>query len=634
MQKDITTNVLILILVNHLRQDFVFGVSFFFVYLLYETSSVNANLFAFLRRDEKTDLYDVSFENYPSLGTIGIESAGKETIFDMVTNRFRTFGVKNCKPQFENMVFLNANGDCLNIGLPVGVLSTTKTYTCIFKKGLVFQPSDFKRRYAVHDYNSNWKLGHFFVSFSPIARVISQFSTIVHTRMQVDFFDNETLFESLMRDGRFNEEELRCCVVKQGRTPLSYKAKHFQGKCVKIRYLKEKDTKLPELVLPQLHPDPFKNTSTVTPSKVKQESTSGVSSSSLISLTPLDASTPRPTSMPVESRKNSGQWIELSFKVSCKELKVKNVRKLSKQLKEFENFAQEQGLRCYARELKELAEILQSVGAIFQLDIAKQPRLVGTCFRIGTVYILTNNHVSEKIAKSQGEENEIFVDFNFEEAGESHSERQSIGKLVVNCKDLDYAIFGMNEPPEKLPRCIFSHGVSIMDPEKGDWRMLAGKPVRLIGHPQSEPKQVDLKCIVDARPQSGLECYAYTARRGEQFEGEAAKDYHEIKDRRRGTYQSSDFFHGSSGSPGLVLLNNRKWLVFLHTRGFKTSRGKFYIEQGVLLTEVFKDVRKKIEQAQRDSSRGDNLLNDIRLEDLFPSVDGVTQGSRVEPMEH
>lgn len=561
------------------------------------------------------------------------ESTGKETIFDMVTERFRTSGVKNCKPQFENMVFFNANDECLNIGLPVGVLSNTETYKCFFKRDLVFQPSDFARKYAVENYSSNWKLGHFFVLFSSIARAISHFSKIVHTRMQVDFFDNETLFESLVRDGRFNEEALRCCVVNQERIPLSYKAKHFQGKCVEILALKE-DTNLPESVFPQLYPDPFINTATVTQSKVKQESTSGVSSSRLISLTPLDASTPRPAFMPVESRKNSSQCIELTFKVSCKKLKVKNVGKLGKQVKEFENFAQEQGLRCYSREIRELAEILPSVGAIFLLDIAKQPRLVGTCFRIGAVYILTNNHVSEEIVNSQLNENEKFVDFNFEEAGGSHSERRSIGKLVVNCKELDYAIFSMNEPPEKLPRCIFSHGVSIMDPEKGDWRMLAGKPVRLIGHPQSEPRQVDLKCIVDARPQSGLECYTYTARRGKQFEGEAAKDYLEIKDRRRGTYQSSDFFHGSSGSPGLVLLNKRKWLVFLHTRGFRTSRGKFYIEQGVLLTEVFKDVRKKIEQAQRDSSSGDNPLNDIRLEDLFPSVDGITQASRVEPMEH
>lgn len=561
------------------------------------------------------------------------ESTGKETIFDMVTKRFRTSGVKNCKPQFENMVFFNANDECLNIGLPVGVLSTTETYKCFFKRDLVYQPSDFARKYAVENY-SNWKLGHFFVLFFSIARAISHFSKIVHTRMQVDFFDNETLFESLVRDGRFNEEALRCCVVDQERIPLSYKAKHFQGKCVEILALKEKDTNLPESVFPQLYPDPLITTATVTQSKVKQESTSGVSSSRLISLTPLDASTPRPAFMPVESRKNSSQCIELTFKVSCKELKVKNVGKLGKQVKEFENFAQEQGLRCYGREIRELAEILPSVGAIFLLDIAKQPRLVGTCFRIGAVYILTNNHVSEEIVNSQLNENEKFVDFNFEEAGGSHSERRSIGELVVNCKELDYAIFSMNEPPEKLPRCIFSHGVSIMDPEKGDWRMLAGKPVRLIGHPQSEPRQVDLKCIVDARPQSGLECYTYTARRGEQFEGEAAKDYLEIKDQRRGTYQSSDFFHGSSGSPGLVLLNKRKWLVFLHTRGFRTSRGKFYIEQGVLLTEVFKDVRKKIEQAQRDSSSGDNPLNDIRLEDLFPSVDGITQASRVEPMEH
>ena len=551
----------------------------------------------------------------------------------MVTNRFQTSGVKNCNRQLKNMLFLKEDGTCLNIGLPVGVLSTEETYTCVFKRRLVFQPSDFKREYAVEDYNSHWKLGHFFVSFSLIARTISHFSKIVHTRMQVDFFPNETLFESLVRDGRFNEENLRRCVVNQDRTPLSYKAEHFQGQCVEVHAFKE-DTNLPESVPPQLQPDSFINTATVTPSKVKQESTSVVSSSRLICLTLPDASTPRPTSIPVEPRKNSGQWIELPLNVRRNELNIKNARKPSKQLEKFENFAQEQGFRCYARELKELAEIVQSVGAVFLLDIAKQPLLVGTCFRIGTVYIITNNHVSEEIVKSQGKENDIFVDFNFEEAGQSHSERRSIGELVVNCKDLDYAILSMNEPSEKLPPCIFSHGVSIMDPEKGDWRMLAGKPVRLIGHPQAEPKQVDLKCIVDARPQSGLECYTYTARRGEQFEGEAAKDYSEITDQRRGTYQSSDFFHGSSGSPGLVLLNNKKWLVFLHTRGFRTSRGKFYIEQGVLLTEVFKDVRKKIEQAQRGSSRGDNLLNDIRLEDLFPSVDGVTQGSRVEPMEH
>lgn len=503
----------------------------------------------------------------------------------MVTNRFQTSGVKNCKRQLENMLFLTADDACLNIGLPVGVLSTKEIYKCVFKRKLAFQPSAFKREYAVEDYNSHWNLDHFFVSFSPIARTISLFSKIVHTRMQVDFFPNETLFESLVRDGRFNKENLRRCVVIEGQTPLSYKAEHFQDKCVELNALKEKKTNLPESVLPQLRPDSSINTATVTPSKAKQEST-------LV------------------------------------------VTKLSKQLDCFENFAQEQGVRCYVREVKKLAEIVQSVGAVFLLDIAKQPRLIGTCFRIGTVYIMTNNHVSEEIVKSQGEANDSFVDFNFEEAGESHSERRSIGKLVVNCKDLDYAILSMNEPSEKLPRCIFSHGVSIMDPENGDWRMLAGKPVRLIGHPQAEPKQVDLKCIVDAIPQSGLTGYAYTARRGEQFEDEAAKDYREITDQRRGTYQSSDFFHGSSGSPGLALLNNKKWLVFLHTRGFRTSQGKFYIEQGVLLTEVFKDVRKKIEQAHRDSTCGDNPLNNIRLEDLFPSVDGVTQASRVEPMEH
>ena len=92
------------------------------------------------------------------------------------------------------MLFLKADDACLNIGLPVGVLSTEEIYKCVFKRKLAFQPSELKRKYAVQDYNSHWKLDHFFVSFSSIARTISHFSKIIHTKMQVDFFPNETLF--------------------------------------------------------------------------------------------------------------------------------------------------------------------------------------------------------------------------------------------------------------------------------------------------------------------------------------------------------------------------------------------------------------------------------------------------------
>ena len=214
-------------------------------------------------------------------------------------------------------------------------------------------------------------------------------------------------------------------------------------------------------------------------------------------------------------------------------------------------------------------------------------------------------------------EDRVYVSFNFNKAGEADSKRSFVESVVMCSAELDYAILRMQKPHEQLPPCIFSHGISIMNPAwpESNRSVLEDEPLRLIGHPQGEPKQIDLLCTLNARPQSGLECWCYTLRKGKEFEAEAAKHYHECKDRRKRTYQTINSFLGSSGSPGIVLLNDKKWLVVLHTRGFKDDKYNSFIEQGVLLTEIFKDVQEQINEAQQDP------LKNISVEDLFPSVD-------------
>lgn len=273
----------------------------------------------------------------------------------------------------------------------------------------------------------------------------------------------------------------------------------------------------------------------------------------------------------------------------------------------------------YVSELEDLSEIAQSVGAIFILDHADHPHLVGTCFRIGERYIVTNKHLLEEIFKMPNDR--FYVNFNFNKEGEADSKRSFIESVMMCSAELDYAILRMENAHEQLPPCIFSHGVSIMNPAfpESNLFLLGGKPLRLTGHPRGEPKQIDSMCPIYAHPQSGLESWCYTMRRGPKFEGEAAKDYYEATDPRRITYQTSNFFHGSGGSPGIVHQNNKKWLVVLHTRGFADDKGNFLMVQGVLLTEIFKDVQKQLNEAQQGP------LKKISVEDLFPSVDCAIQ---------
>ena len=584
-------------------------------------------------------MYKVSFPGYKNMLTQSCGSTGQETIYNFVKGIFQLSANKRRKPNLEKMVFCNSNSECLNVGLPVGVLSTEETYECYFKnKKLKFDPSDLCRQFAAEDYSSNWKLSYFGVLFSEgkIAPGVSDFSKINITKMKVYFFNDETIFEALVRDNRFKEEKLRSCwaTFDQTGAPLSSKAVHIQGKDIQIVSLTVKDSKLPESVSLRPHPDPSVSAARIKPQQIKQENASAASSASCLTPRPVDSSTPVTARRSLKTKDNSVPLVEFTFDIKNKTLIVdENAKKIIEPcIKKLENFALKRGCSSYVCELEDLNEIAQSVGAIFILDAADHPRLVGTCFRIGEGYIITNKHVVENIYSHK---DRVYVNFNFKKAGDAYSERCFIESMVMCSAELDYAILRMENPHEQLPPCIFSHGISIMNPgfPESNRSVLDDKFLRLIGHPRKEPKQIDLMCTINARPPSGLECWCYTVRRGRGIispllEAEAAKDYHEGKDRRRRTYQSSNFFKGSSGSPGIVCLGDKKWLVVLHARGFRDDEDNFFVEQGVLFTEIYKDVQKQINEAQQDQ------LKDIRVEDLFPSVDCPIQACWGEPMEH
>lgn len=81
------------------------------------------------------------------------------------------------------MFFFDENGNCLNVGLLVGVLLIVKIYKCVFKKDFVFCLSDFCCDYVVEEYNENWKFESFFVLFMEVNFVISFFLKIVYSKM-------------------------------------------------------------------------------------------------------------------------------------------------------------------------------------------------------------------------------------------------------------------------------------------------------------------------------------------------------------------------------------------------------------------------------------------------------------------
>ena len=531
-------------------------------------------------------------------------------------------------------LFKTVDNDCLNVGLPVGTLSEKENYECEVRTKSTLQATDCMREYAVNEYSCDWNMRHFFVSLSNIAAGVTSLKNRIridqNMRLRVDFFEHETIFEALVRDNRFIEQKLRVCEIICDRKPLEmcYDALHCQNKTVEICSLKPSKvvTGLPKSVLPRPHPALLHTSvkvendedsvvtagsSTTEPSKFKNDE------DSVATAGPSTAMLQAASTSQANSYDTFTHLIECAFKVSSKTLSSKDRKKLATECgKMFRNFALEQDLSIPACQVRELTKTLDSVGAIFKLNCVGNPRFLGTCFRTGRHYILTNNHVYNLFKSA---EKTAVIYFNYESEVPS-GPRYVPDCLVMNSEELDFAILKLQEPCDELSApCIFSTGVTIMRPGS-DWSELEGQRLQVIGHPNGQPKQVDPMCPVVTTPQDSNAFYFYALRRGHTRE-HANEVYQKSKDKKRGLYHVSSFFEGSSGSPGILFQYGKKLLVVMHTRGFYLNdSNKTSIEQGVLFTEIVRHVQECIEKARQDPS-GQNLLRDIKLSDIFPGVD-------------
>lgn len=554
----------------------------------------------------------------------------------MVTNRLKEPDVNASvnRNSLDFFLFTTSNNDCLNVGEPVGALSEKENYSCEFRRRSSRQVTNYMRIYDVNKYSSNWNIGHFFVSLSNIVAGVTPFKTLIRTdpnmRLRVGFLKDESIFEALARDARFDVEKLRSCGVNCDRKthPLSYKAVTCQNKTVEIYSLSKKDTSLPQLVLPRPHPDPLKTSVKAEASKVKEEDDSVVTAGPSRPGLPAGSSIPGSTTGISEASapKTLTQLIGYAFKTGTLEKEL--TKKLAKECDiEYRNFALNQGLSIPARQVRHLAKTLDAVGAIFIQNVEGSFEFLGTCFGTGEQYIVTNHHVYVRLIEAEA----AFIDFNYEEgvAPSIPGQRyEPVYFLVSGSEELDYAILKVKERNDKVPPpCIFKTGVTIMDPHSFNWSKLEGHRIHLIGHPNGQKKDVDFMCPVVT---DGLELYVYALRRGKES-AQANTAYRNAKMPKRGMYHVSSFFYGSSGSPGILFQYGKKLLVVLHTRGvFLSDQNRSFIEQGVQFTEIVKHVNESIHLARKHRS-GQNGLKGVRLTDIFPGVDACNWSS--SPMD-
>lgn len=596
-------------------------------------------LFSFLRRVAETKLYDITFSGLGDRDSYPCQSTGKETIRDMVTKRAKKFDVKASSNLSADPVppflFKTGNNVCINNGLPVGELSSEEKFECEFKKNRSVELTHYRREYDANKYRRNWDMGYFLVSLSNIAPGVSRYKRLFpkdqDMLLRVDFFKDETIFEALKWDNRFFEENLRFCRVKcdRKRFYLSFNALHLQKKTIEIcraRPLKE-DLDLPKS-LPPSRPHPHlrrtrpKTSVQVEPCKVKRDgesvATAGPSTAVLpvgVSCTPLTLQNSQ-----ANYPKNFKQLIkEAFFSFECLNDKERQqvVRECDTKLRKFA-LGENRSIRT--SQVKELAKTVDAVGAFFI-----QNEFEGTCFGTGEHYVVTNNHVYDKVIDLAN----VVIDFNYEFALTSFPRRRyQPDYLVLRSEELDFAILKLKEQSDRVPPpCIFCTGVTIPNPRNFNWSNLEGHRVHLIGHPNGQPKQVDPMCPVVT---DSLELYVYALKTGAEST-QANEVYRQSKIAELGTYHVSGFFNGSSGSPGIVFLSGMKQLVVLHTRGvFLGGRNRSFIEQGVLFTEILKHVSEQIQLAQVDRS-GQNRLKGVRLTDIFPGVDTCNWSS--SPMD-
>ncbi|XP_066303108.1 serine protease FAM111A-like [Branchiostoma lanceolatum] len=230
--------------------------------------------------------------------------------------------------------------------------------------------------------------------------------------------------------------------------------------------------------------------------------------------------------------------------------------------------------------LHKLLVAAKSVGIIF-VERESDHRLIvipfGTCFRLGTKYVMTCKHVVDQMHEYISENpGDVRVEFNFcKDFSSTFEQRRFLITKRVPCfsdtNDLDYCVLEFSirdsqtaEVQTELPAL----GHLVCDVEHSD-------TISLVGHPGGDHKAMDPNCPYP-HPEVGVYLKLNPQPKG---------DFSQLNDPGRVTY-SSVMGPGSSGAPGFDKGGN---LVVMHARGYRPHDQN--MEQGVKMTAIRDDLR-------------------------------------------
>ena len=551
-----------------------------------------------------------------------IPTAGNEPIHAAIRQ-----DLKRHTKNFDKM-FVKQEGTYFNVGLPSGVLvKENGVYDCTFKKGMVHNvcAEEYIRLYEYKSFSKDWlnELKFFYLSFEEVC--VSKFHRyFLKEKVRVDFFVGENLYQAMYRDGRLLRGKLRSCEIlckeQDAIVSLRQVADNYHGKHLIVKRLFPKpDTDLPSDVLPQRFPlswtsdnakaqenknlsSPSSDSPAAVEKAVKVEAKETLSNTNLVRETaqsiPQEAAmtsssaSKKPILMKNDDYLAAFVSEKLGLDVKRKENKIEEKKRLTAIAKFTGKFSLQPYHRTYTKDMMLLMQMRESVGAICA-TVGGRIVLHGTCFRVGSIYVLTCNHVVNDLISNNISAKDIFVTFNYEE---QPLESPNILKCslapgeyqVVFCDEqLDFAMLKMDYSPH-LPKPITQYGFEL--DTTGD-QLREGKGLTLIGHPGprnrpgNEPKQIDTFCPIDHSDEA-KEHYLYI-------------QHHGI------TYHVTSFGHSSSGSPGVSV--ERKKVIAIHSRGIPLDSvdtngtcSAYSIEQGTRLSSVIEFVRRECTKGNMD----------------------------------
>ncbi|KXJ07592.1 uncharacterized protein LOC110250339 [Exaiptasia diaphana] len=540
------------------------------------------------------------------------QTNGQETILHMVKKYLKMY---NLMKSTSVLIFKDKHtGSALNLGLPTGTLDKNVEYQCIFKEKLEYNTEQLIRAFKVELYNDEWPLKSFQLKFDsdrnskPNVCRMSKVTDLI----DVPFMVGETLYEALCRDGRFDVEDnngqLNICkceledVGSAVRVPLDNDASDYGGKTFELYFSKAfTNGKVEPLPYPPCMHEIIPNvTSQLDPSSNVQSAVTPAAEPSSEQGAPVhDFSEQEIQSLSIDGSQSAKKliahtvhefktFIENDFKIKVeKEGLSKNEKKRLGKVKKFvkagyDKFALNRNFELSCSHLRKLLQLCESTGAIVLQLYSGERQFIGTCFRVGHKYVITNYHVYKIIEdkKDQGMLKSVYIDFSYKGNNEISACSSTDYKIITYSVELDYAIIEVKKPKHReLPISVtssFTIPCLVKSPEQGMFLTFSGHPNG------SRETMTNLFC-----PLKSLESLDERVVMG------LSKNEHEaLIDPKRQFYDISTFFYGSSGSPGVLLQDG--FLLVLHCGQYPLNDGLGgAIEQGVLMAAIVADVKSR-----------------------------------------